>query len=115
MAYASCGACRSSSVALAGSVITSPFICERMSSSWSGGSVDSVREMASGHVRLGGNSTPGGRGPSVLDGCAGGGTAAGWPFMPMGACVFGSRLEGALSPEPLSLDQSTLSLRPMRS
>lgn len=44
------------------------------------GKVESVREMASGHVRLGGRSTPGGRGPSALDdgACTGSG---GCPFI----------------------------------
>lgn len=97
-------------MALAGSVMTRPFICERMSRSWSGGSVESVREMASGHVRFGGSSTPGGKGPSALAVGAGTGTGA-CPFMAGGA----SRDAGTLSPEPLSFDQSTLSFLPMRS
>ena len=84
MAYASWGAWRSSSVAFAGSVMTRPFICERMSSSWGAGSVERVREMASGQVRFGGRSTPGGRGPSALEGCACA-TSGGCPFIGGGA------------------------------
>jgi hypothetical protein len=87
-----------------------------MSRSWSGGSVESVREMASGHVKFGGSSAPGGRGPNALDCCSCGG-CGGWPFMGwsvftfrLGVCVW---LEGALSPAPLSLDQSTRSFLPM--
>jgi len=60
MAYASWGACLSSSVALAGSDMTRPFICEMISRSCGGGSVLSVREMASAQVRFGGRSAPGG-------------------------------------------------------
>ena len=40
-------------MALAGSPITSPFICERMSSSCGAGRVDKVFDMASGHVMFG--------------------------------------------------------------
>lgn len=67
MAYASCGACRRSSVAFAGSVMTRPFIWERISRSCGAGNVESVREMESGHVRFGARSAPGGRGGSALD------------------------------------------------
>lgn len=70
--------------------------------------MESVREMESGQVRLGGSSTPGGRGPSALD-CGAGAGAGGWPFMAGG----GLSLGGALSPEPLSFDQSTLSFLPI--
>lgn len=49
-------------MALDGSPITSPFICDRISSSWGAGRVDKVFDMASGQVRFGGRSTPGGRG-----------------------------------------------------
>ncbi len=59
-------------MALAGSLMTKPFIWERISRSWGGGSVDSVLEMASGQVRLGARSTPGGSGGSPLA-CDGGG------------------------------------------
>jgi hypothetical protein len=52
--------------------MTKPFIWERISRSWGGGSVDSVLEMASGQVRLGARSTPGGSGGSPLA-CDGGG------------------------------------------
>jgi hypothetical protein len=41
------------------------FICESTSRSWAGGSVFSVREMASGQLRPGGRSTPMGRGGRV--------------------------------------------------
>jgi hypothetical protein len=47
---------------LAASVVASVFICESTSRSWAGGSVLSVRDIASGHVRPGGRSMPGGRG-----------------------------------------------------
>lgn len=70
----------------------------------------SVRDMESGQVRLGGNSTPGGSGPSALV-CGAGAGAGGCPFM--AGCA--SRVDGALSPEPLSFDQSTLSFLPMMS
>lgn len=68
MAYDSCGACLSNSVALAGSAMTRPFICERISKSCGAGSVVSVCEMALGQVSPGGRSTPGGRGGKF--GCA---------------------------------------------
>ena len=87
--------------------MTSPFICESMSSNCGAGSVDSVRDIASGQVRLGGRSTPGGRGGSVLE-C--GGCASSCPFV--GCGVYPA---GAASPAPLSFDQSTRSFRPITS
>lgn len=45
-------------------MVESDFICERISSSWLGGSVLSVREIASVAVTPGGKSFPGGRGGS---------------------------------------------------
>ena len=62
MAYESWGAVLRSSVALTGSVMTRFFICVIMSRSCGAGRVLRVLEMASGQVRLGGTSTPGGRG-----------------------------------------------------
>ena len=49
-------------MALAGSVITRPFICVIMSMSCVDGRVERVLDMASGQVTFGGRSTPGGRG-----------------------------------------------------
>ncbi len=40
-------------MALAGSPITRPFICDRMSRSWGAGRVDKVLDMASGQVMFG--------------------------------------------------------------
>ena len=62
MAYESCGAWLKSSVALTGSSITSAFIDLTISSNWGPGRVLRVWEIASGQVRPGGTSTPGGRG-----------------------------------------------------
>lgn len=62
MAKDSCGAVFSRDVALAGSDIASAFICVRTSKSCGGGNVDSVCEMASVALRLGGRSTPEGKG-----------------------------------------------------
>ena len=66
MAYDSCGACFNSSVALFGSAITNPFICDMISSSCVGGRVERVRDMVSGQVRPGGRSTPGGSGGKAV-------------------------------------------------
>ena len=63
-------------MALFGSPITRFFIWERISRSWGIGRVERVFEMASGHVRPGGTSTPGGSGGRPLD--IGGGGA--YPF-----------------------------------
>lgn len=108
IAYASCGACLKTSVAFAGSVITKPFICEMMSRSWGGGSVFSVREIESGQFRLGCSSAPGGKGGSAVD-CGAAAATSGWPLS--GMVLFA----GALSPAPLSLDQSTRSFLPISS
>jgi hypothetical protein len=100
-------------VALAGSDMTRPFICERISRSCGGGSVLSVREMASAQVRFGGRSAPGGSEGSALD-C---GTAAGSdkPFNGLPGAFALYVDGGALSPEPLSFDQSTRNFLPMTS
>jgi hypothetical protein len=68
IANANWGADLNRSVALAGSVMTKPFICDRMSRSCGGGRLPRVREMASGAETFGGGSVPGGRGGSEL-GC----------------------------------------------
>ena len=57
-----------SSVARAGSVVASVFICWRMSRSWAGGRVLSVREIASVQWTPGGRSLPWGRGGRVVEG-----------------------------------------------
>ena len=67
MAYESCGAWLKSSVALAGSSVQSPFIDLMISSNWVVGRVLRVWEIASGQVRPGGTSTPGGRGGRPFD------------------------------------------------
>lgn len=87
--------------------MTKPFIWERMSRSCGGGSVESVREIASGHVIPGCRSAPGGRGGSAAD-CGAGAAVSACPFIGAGPLPV-----GALSPAPLSLDQSTLSFLPM--
>lgn len=53
-------------MALWGSVVASVFIWPRISSSWEGGRVLSVREMASVQVSPGGISLPAGRGGREL-------------------------------------------------
>lgn len=94
--------------------MTRPFICDKMSRSCGAGSVDSVRDIASGQVRFGGKSTPGGSGANVLDGCACAGSGC-CPFM--GCVVFWfccwPWFDGALSPAPLSFDQSTRNFLPI--
>ena len=64
---------------MAGSPITRPFIWERMSRSCGVGRVERVLEIASGQVRLGARSAPGGNGGSPFAG-AGGGAVAFVPF-----------------------------------
>lgn len=68
----------------------------------------SVVDMESGHERLGWSSAPGGRGGSVEE-CGAGAAASGWPLT--GAALFA----GALSPAPLSFDQSTRNFLPISS
>ena len=64
---------------MAGSVVVSVFIWERMSRSCAGGRVFRVREMASGQLRPGGRSAPIGRGGREELFCGGGG-GIGIPF-----------------------------------
>ena len=92
--------------------MTKPFICDRMSRSWGGGSVERVLEMASGQVRLGARSTPGGKGGSPLI-CGGGGKMGSCtaPFRGGGGC--GIYPAGAASSSPPSCEKSTRSIRPM--
>lgn len=90
--------------------MTKPFICDNISRSCGAGSVESVREMASGQVIFGGSSAPGGRGGSALD--CGADIVSACPFID-GSGAAGALFAGALSPAPLSFDQSTLSFLPM--
>jgi len=84
MAYESCGAWRSSSVAFAGSVVTRDFICESTSRSCAGGSVLRVREIASGQERPAGRSTPCGSGGRELEVPLCGATIGGGIGRPLG-------------------------------
>lgn len=92
--------------------MTKPFIWDKISSSCGGGSVDSVLDMASGQVRFGARSTPGGNGGNPDD-CDEGGKVENCvaPLMGGGGC--GTYPAGAASSSPPSCEKSTRSFRPI--
>lgn len=87
--------------------MTSPFICEMMSSSCGGVRVKSVLDIWSGAVTPGGKGAPGGSS----------GSAPGWPCPFIAASLLACALSAVLvvCARSGSLDQSTRSFRPMNS